>query len=80
MKAKARWYSSSDYAGLEGGDMAFYYGYEKTNEAGEWLFVARQKGKVVMQYTADDLDETDHTECTDVLLAGIAKYFEIKGS
>jgi hypothetical protein len=60
--------------------MAFYYGYEKTNDAEDWLFVATQKGNVVMSYTAKDLGEEHHTECVDVLLAGIARYFELKDS
>jgi hypothetical protein len=74
---KARWYSSSDYAGLSGGDHAFYYGYEKTNDNGDWLFVAQKNGKVIMQYTANDLGEKESSEVMDVLLAGIAKYFEL---
>jgi hypothetical protein len=78
MGTKSRWYSSSDYAGLEGGDHAFYYGYEQTNNAGDWLFVARHKGRVVMQYTAKDLGaERDASEVKRVLLAGIARYFEL---
>lgn len=74
---KARWFSSNDYAGLQGGDMAFYYGYEQTNEAGDWLFVAQHKGVDVMKYTAKDLGEKNTWEVTDVLLAGIARYFEL---
>jgi hypothetical protein len=71
-------YSSSDYAGLSGGDHAFYYGYEKTNDNDDWLFVATVKGKVVMSYTAKDLGmEKKQCEVVDVLLAGIARYFEL---
>ena len=80
---KEQFFTASDYAGLAGGDHEFYYGYESAprsseGEEGPWLFVAKHKGVVVMQYSAKDLGmEKRAFECAEVLLAGIARYFAL---
>jgi len=55
-------FRSDDYAGLEYGDYAFYYGYEETVpkhdlENGEWAFVADYKGNELCRLTVDDFKE-----------------------
>src|SRR5690606_36947326 len=40
---KANVGGSSDYAIAEDDDFRFYYGYEETNDQGDWLFKAWQK-------------------------------------
>lgn len=63
MTKEIRAYRASDYAGLEFGDLKFYFGYEETVcpkhgreygacveaecDRGEWAFVVRKNGKEV---------------------------------
>ena len=68
-------YSASDYAGLNGGAYSFYYGYEKTNDDDDWLFIAKVSGTEVARWTAAEIGE-DAWEPRRVLMAGIAKFLE----
>jgi hypothetical protein len=78
-------YRASDYAGLEAGNMKFYYGYERTTcpihgadreaccEAYTWAFVAWKNGVEVMRLSSSAL----HKEYRDpevMLMLGIARY------
>lgn len=68
-------YSASDYAGLSGGAYSFYYGYEETNDDGDWLFLAKVRGTVVARWTTHDLDGTTaYDQPNDVLMWGIARF------
>lgn len=65
-------YHSEDYAGMNGGQWSFYYGYEKTNDAGDWLFVAYRGQEEFFSATASELHQRDLWDVTAVLLYGIA--------
>ena len=49
-------YEASDYAGAQGKYLQCYYGYEETDENGDWLFIAKQGERIIATYTAEELD------------------------
>ena len=70
---------SDDYAVLDAGDFRFYYGYEHTDDDGNWLFLVRKQGKVLFQRTAHQLNNIDElADTSEILLIGIAEYIESK--
>ena len=60
--------------------VSFYYGYEETensDEDGEWMFVAKQNGKILKAYTTTQLEfhaTNNLRNMTDYLLIGINMY------
>lgn len=69
---------NDDYAVMRGGNYEFYYGYEETNEAGEWLFQVKTKEPyaLVFERTAEALGQDADEEPVRVLLEGIATYLD----
>lgn len=67
-------YIASDYAGLHGGGVDFYYGYEHTLD-GEWCFVVHENGTETMKIPASKLGSNTF-EVTENLMAGIAQWLE----
>lgn len=62
---------SSDYAYINTKAVSFYYGYEVTNENGEWCFQAVAMGKTIT-VPFSRLDLHDMYDCAAGLRAGIA--------
>lgn len=87
-------YSASDYAGLECGDISFYYGYEETVcpvkshrkncedygcEKREWAFVASKDGKEVLRLPKSKIFPNDEGgDMYFYLVMGIGHYFKIE--
>lgn len=73
-------YYSDDYAGLDAGDLRFYYGYEVTlqvdDEVEECCFNVVKDGKEVFCKTTSQLEEfvkeCPYRDVRDYLMAGIA--------
>ena len=70
-------YASDDYAGLKGGPYEFYYGYEKTNDNDDWLFVAKVGGVDKFTTTANSLGMEQFDDVSMILMKGIARFFEL---
>lgn len=52
-------YYSDDYAGLESGNLSFYYGYEVCDPLTEdWCFQVKRDGKEVCRKTRTEIEET----------------------
>ena len=71
-------YASDDYAGLKGGPYEFYYGYEKTNDNDDWLFVAKVGGVDKFTTTANSLGMEQFDDVSMILMKGIARFFELE--
>ena len=69
---------SDDYAVLDAGYYRFYYGYEHTDDDGNWLFLVRKQGKTIFQRTAKQLDVDERADTSEILLVGIAEFIESK--
>ena len=69
-------YESSDYAGIDSKNISFYYGYEEIDEDDNWLFIATRNHEVIESWTAEDLGIDKSFEVTNVLMAGIARFFD----
>lgn len=69
------YYSASDYAGVYGGVVAFYYGYEQTL-GDEWCFVAKERGVETLRLPQSKLGCKDPWGVEENLLAGIAQWLE----
>lgn len=55
---KTRIFSASDYAGIETGDLYFYYGYEVKDElTDEWCFKVEQKDKEIFRLTKTQIEK-----------------------
>ena len=67
---------SDDYASIETNGISFYYGYEVTDENGEWCFQAKTKGGKEITLPFSRLGARDSFDCGECLLAGIALLFE----
>jgi hypothetical protein len=70
---------SDDYASVDVNGVSFYYGYEETNENGEWCFIIRNNA-IKQTENIDDLiikipaSNLEHTRtCEEALLCGIEK-------
>ena len=70
-------YYSDDYAGLNTGDIEFYYGYE-AEEKWEWCFLVKKNGTPIMLLPTSKIQsESDPFQLDsprDFLLAGIGLY------
>lgn len=64
-------YIASDYAGIRCDGFSAYYGYEETDESGEWCFVATINGEAT-EIPFGKLGARDKFECVECLLHGIA--------
>ena len=81
-------YYSDDYAGLDAGDLRFYYGYEVTlqvdDEDEEWCFNVVKDGKEVFCKTTSQLEEfvkeCPYRDVRDYLMAGIALWLVSQNS
>jgi hypothetical protein len=62
---------SDDYASIDVNGISFYYGYEETNENGEWLFAIRKDGNLLFSIPNSKLENTN--TCEEALLCGIEK-------
>ena len=70
----SKFYIASDYAGVSGGGIAFYYGYEETFRE-EWCFVVRKNGKETMRIPSTELGG-DRFNVAENLLIGISKWLQ----
>lgn len=73
----SRHFIASDYAGVSGGGIGFYYGYEET-EGDEWCFIAKEGDKELLRLPAETLGVKDKWDVTECLLAGIGKWLELR--
>jgi hypothetical protein len=71
----SNFYIASDYAGVSGGGISFYYGYEET-QFDEWCFVAREGDKEILRLPQSQLGCKDRWNVGENLLAGIGKWLE----
>jgi len=70
---------SDDYASVDVNGISFYYGYEETNENGEWCFTIRNNvikkaeniDDLIIKIPASNLEHT--RTCEEALLCGIEK-------
>ena len=69
-------YIASDYAGMTGGGVSFYFGYEETTAEEEWCFVAREEGKEPFCVPQSQLEVKDRWDVAANLLAGIGKWLD----
>lgn len=75
-------YYSDDYAGLDAGDLRFYYGYEVTkqidDEDEEWCFNVLKDGIEVFCKTTTEIEQSvkdcPFRDVRDYLLAGICMW------
>lgn len=69
-------YVAGDYGGFRVGNVELYYGYECTNEKGEWCFYIKtnrfQTNPPVI-WSWKELGAKDQFDVTDCLLRGIAR-------
>lgn len=66
---------SDDYAILSGNGFKFYYGYEETDQDGNWLFVG-QFGVYKNTYLPSDLGAEQWDNPEEILLKGIGLFLE----
>lgn len=71
------YYVASDYAGLSGGAVSFYFGYEKTM-SDEWCFVVEEHGEETMRLPQSKLGVKDRWAVEENLMAGVSKWLERK--
>ncbi len=78
-------YYSDDYAGLDAGNLKFYYGYEVVDEEDKdmWCFQVKKDGKEIHRITKNQIDKfvanTDQLDdVRDYLIAGIGMYMALK--
>ena len=70
---------ASDYAVLRIGNIRFYYGYEATDDKGEWCFSASdQESNSESRFTIPQskLNVRDKWNCAECLMDGIEQYFK----
>ena len=78
-------YYSDDYAGLDAGNLKFYYGYEVVDEkTSDWCFQVKKNGKEVYRLTETEIRESVDTRqldsMQDYLLAGIGIWLLLKNN
>ena len=71
----SNYYIASDYAGVAGGGVSFYFGYEETMYD-EWCFVVKEHGKEILRLTQSELGVKDRFAVEENLLAGISEWLE----
>jgi len=79
----AGFYISSDYAGVNGGDYSFYFGYEETIKSGddeEWCFVAKKNGVMTDKIPQSKLNVSRGADMSEYLLAGISLWLDSDSS
>jgi hypothetical protein len=72
--SKVYTYINSDYAGVDWEGGSFYYGYEHTDEWGNWCFLANTKDGEFLVSSKDM--HPDQFDVTESLLAGIGLFME----
>lgn len=75
-------YYSDDYAGLDSGNLRFYYGYEETSKNLEWNFVVLKNGTEVFRRGQSEIEKSvkddQLDDVRDYLIAGIGMYLLLK--
>lgn len=75
-------YYSDDYAGLESGNLKFYYGYEVVDENDNWCFQVRESGEVIFKISRPEIEKSlkysQLYTCNDYLIAGIGMWLLLK--
>lgn len=76
-------YYSDDYAGLESGNLKFYYGYEVEDPLTEdWCFQVKKDGKEIYRATRSKIEESVNNRQLDMpqdyLIAGIGMWLLLK--
>lgn len=76
-------YYSDDYAGLNSGNLKFYYGYEVIDGlTDDWCFQVKKDGKEVYRVTRKKIEESiDNRQLDkpqDYLIAGIGMWLLLK--
>lgn len=76
-------YYSDDYAGLDAGNLRFYYGYEVEDpETEDWCFQVKKDGKEIYRATRTEIEKAaDARQLDDVkdyLMAGIGMWLLLK--
>jgi len=75
-------YHSDDYAGLESGNLKFYFGYEEIDEkTEEWCFVAKKDNKEILRIPQSELNKKCKNMLDmpqDYLIFGIGIYLLLK--
>lgn len=75
-------YYSDDYAGLDAGNLRFYYGYEETSKNLEWNFVVLKNGTEVFRRGQSEIEKSvkddQLDDVRDYLIAGIGMYLLLK--
>ena len=76
-------YYSDDYAGLESGNLKFYYGYEVEDPlTKEWCFQVKKDGKEIYRITCSKIEESINNKqlhiLQDYLIAGIGMWLLLK--
>ena len=74
-------YYSDDYAGIDAGNLRFYYGYEvikRVKDEEEWCFQVKKNDKEIFIATTSDIEnsvkECPFRDVKDYLLAGISMW------
>ena len=68
-------YEASDYAGMETGNIRFYYGYERVDDDDDWCFAVFIDGEEVVCRPFTQLEndtKCSKFNCLECLMAGIA--------
>lgn len=72
-----RWFIVSDYAGIEAGNLKFYYGYEVESPDGQWCFQMKRNDHIVTTIPYSELPQVRNQEdCAECLLAGLTFLFD----
>lgn len=76
-------YYSDDYAGLESGNLKFYYGYEVEDPLTEdWCFQVKKDGNEIYRATRSKIEESVNNRQLDMpqdyLIAGIGMWLLLK--
>jgi len=75
---------SDDYAGLESGNLRFYYGYEVEDSlTEEWCFQVKKNGREIFRTTRSKIEESVDTNILldkpqDYLISGIGMWLLLK--
>lgn len=76
-------YYSDDYAGLDSGNLKFYYGYEVEDQLTEdWCFQVKKDGKEIYRVPRSKIEESVNNRQLDMpqdyLIAGIGMWLLLK--
>jgi hypothetical protein len=80
---QVEYYYSDDYAGLESGNLKFYYGYEIEDlETEDWCFQVKKNGQEIYRINRTQIEESiDNMQLNDpqdYLVAGIGIWLLLK--